>query len=56
MAEPPLLGFLIVQVQTSLDTAAMFIAVLLLTLVGVAVYLVTIGLERLCVVQDVRLQ
>jgi NitT/TauT family transport system permease protein len=50
------LGFLMVQVQTSLDTGAMFMAVVLLTLVGVAVYLITIGLERLCVVKDARLR
>lgn len=47
------LGFLMVQVQTSLDTPAMFMAVLLLTLLGLAI---TIGLERLCVVKDARLQ
>jgi NitT/TauT family transport system permease protein len=50
------LGFLMVQVQTSLDTPAMFMAVLLLTLVGVSIYLITIGLERLCVVKDARLR
>jgi len=50
------LGFLMVQVQTSLDTGAMFMAVVLLTLVGVAVYLITIGLERLCVVKDARMR
>jgi len=49
------LGFLMVQVQTSLDTPAMFMAVLLLTLIGIAVYLITIGLERLCIVKDARL-
>jgi len=50
------LGFLMIQVQTSLDTGAMFMAVVLLTLVGVGVYLITIGLERLCVVKDARLR
>ncbi len=50
------LGFLMVQVQTSLDTPAMFMAVLLLTLIGIAVYLITTGLERLCIVKDARLQ
>ena len=50
------LGFLMIQVQTSVDTGAMFMAVVLLTLVGVAVYLITIGLERLCVVKDARLR
>jgi NitT/TauT family transport system permease protein len=50
------LGFLMIQVQTSLDTGAMFMAVVLLTLVGMGVYLITIGLERLCVVKDARLR
>jgi NitT/TauT family transport system permease protein len=48
------LGFLMIQVQTSLDKGAMFMAVVPLTLVGVGVYLITIGLERLCVVKDVQ--
>jgi NitT/TauT family transport system permease protein len=47
------LGFLIVQVQTSLDTRAMFMR---LTLVGVAVSRITIGLAWLCVVKAVRLR
>jgi NitT/TauT family transport system permease protein len=50
------LGFLMIQVQTSLDTGATFVAVVLLTLVGMGVYLITIGLERLCVVKDARLR
>jgi NitT/TauT family transport system permease protein len=48
------LGFLMIQVQTFLDPGAMFMAVVLLTLVGVGVYLITIGLERLCVVEDAQ--
>jgi NitT/TauT family transport system permease protein len=43
-----------IQAQTSLDTGAMFMAIVLLTLVGVGVYLITIGLERLCVVKDTQ--
>jgi len=50
------LAFLMVQVQTSLDTPAMFMAVLLLTLIGIAVYLTTIVLERLCIAKDARVQ
>ena len=50
------LAFLMVQVQTSLDTPAMFMAVFLLTLIGIAVYLMTMGLERLCIVKDARVQ
>jgi NitT/TauT family transport system permease protein len=50
------LGFLMVQVQTSLDTPAMFMAVVLLTLIGLTVYLITIGLERLCIAKEARVQ
>ena len=42
------LGYLMIQVQSSLDTPAMLMAVVLLTILGVALYLVCIGLERLC--------
>ena len=45
-----------IQVQSSLDTPAMVMAVVLLTLLGVALYGLVLGLERLFVVQDVRLQ
>lgn len=50
------LGYLMIQVQSSLDTPAMVMAVILLTLLGVALYGVVLGLERLFVVKDVRLQ
>jgi NitT/TauT family transport system permease protein len=50
------LGYLMIQVQSSLDTPAMVMAVLLLTLLGVALYGLVLGLERLFVVRDVRLQ
>lgn len=49
------LGYLMIQVQSSLDTPAMVMAVLLLTLLGVALYGLVLGLERLFVVRDVRL-
>ncbi|TNE40607.1 MAG: ABC transporter permease [Alphaproteobacteria bacterium] len=49
------LGYLMIQVQAVLDTAAMFMAVILLSLVGVALYLAIIGLERLLVVQGSRI-
>jgi len=49
------LGYLMIQVQAVLDTAAMFMAVILLSLVGVSLYLIIIVLERLLVVQDARL-
>src|SRR2546423_3482006 len=50
------LGYLMIQVQSSLDTPAMLMAVVLLTLLGVALYGLVLGLERLFVVSDVRLQ
>ncbi|MDP6345508.1 MAG: ABC transporter permease [Alphaproteobacteria bacterium] len=49
------LGYLMIQVQSTLDTAAMFMAVILLSLVGISLYLLVTGLERICVVKDARL-
>jgi len=48
------LGYLMLQVQVTLDTAAMFMAVILITLLGVLLYGLVLGLERLMVVQDAR--
>lgn len=50
------LGYLMIQVQSSLDTPAMLMAVVLLTLLGVTLYGLVLGLERMFVVRDVRLQ
>jgi NitT/TauT family transport system permease protein len=50
------LGYLMIQVQSSLDTPAMVMAVVLLTLLGVGLYGLVLGLERLLVVRDIRLQ
>ena len=50
------LGYLMMQVQVTLDTAAMFMAVLLITLVGVVLYGLVLGLERLVVVGDARVE
>ena len=50
------LGYLMLQVQVTLDTAAMFMAVILITLIGVVLYGLVIGLERLMVVRDARIQ
>jgi NitT/TauT family transport system permease protein len=50
------LGYLMIQVQSSLDTPAMVMAVVLLTLLGVALYGLVLGLERLFVVPDIRMQ
>lgn len=49
------LAYLIGQVQVTLDTGAMIMAVLLITLVGVVLYGIVLGLERLFVVRDARL-
>jgi len=50
------LGYLMIQVQSALDTPAMVMAVILLTLLGVALYGLVLALERLFVVRDIRLQ
>ena len=50
------LGYLMIQVQSSLDTPAMVMAVVLLTLLGVTLYGFVLGLERMFVVRDIRLQ
>lgn len=50
------LGYLVLQVQVTLDTAAMFMAVLLITAVGVLLYGLVLGLERLVVVRDARME
>lgn len=50
------LGYLMLQVQVTLDTAAMFMAVILITLIGVVLYGLVMLLERLLVVRDARVQ
>jgi NitT/TauT family transport system permease protein len=50
------LGYLMLQVQVTLDTAAMFMAVILITLIGVCLYGLVIGLERLVIVRDARIR
>jgi NitT/TauT family transport system permease protein len=50
------LGYLMLQVQVTLDTAAMFMAVILITLIGVFLYGLVLLLERLIVVRDARVQ
>ena len=49
------LGYLMIQVQGQLDAAGMFMAVILLTLLGVLLYAVVLLLERIFVVKDARL-
>lgn len=48
------LGYLMLQVQVTMDTAAMFMAVLLITLIGVSLYGLVLLLERLFVAGDAR--
>ena len=48
------LGYLMLQVQVTLDTPAMFMAVLLITLLGMLLYGLVLGLEKLLVVKDAR--
>jgi len=50
------LGYLMLSVQGVLDTAGMFMAVILITLIGVALYGLVILLERLAVVPDARME
>src|SRR3981081_3810242 len=50
------LGYLMLQVQVTLDTAAMFMAVILITLIGMVLYGLVTALERMLVVRDARLQ
>jgi NitT/TauT family transport system permease protein len=49
------LGYLMLQVQVTLDTPAMFMAVILITLLGMLLYGMVLLLERLMVVRDARL-
>jgi NitT/TauT family transport system permease protein len=50
------LGYLMLQVQATLDTAAMFMAVILITLLGVILYGAVLALERLMIVRDARVK
>ena len=49
------LGYLMLQVQVALDTPAMFMAVILITLIGVVLYCGVLLAERIFVVADARL-
>jgi NitT/TauT family transport system permease protein len=49
------LGYLMLQVQVTLDTPAMFMAVILITLLGMVLYGLVLALERLLVAKDARL-
>ena len=49
------LGYLVLQVQVTLDTPAMFMAVILITLIGVVLYGFVMAMERWLVAKDARL-
>ena len=49
------LGYLMLQVQVTLDTPAMFMAVILITLLGMLLYGIVLLLERWLVPKDARL-
>ncbi len=48
------LGYLMLQVQVTLDTPAMFMAVILITVIGMLLYGLVLLLEKLMVVRDAR--
>lgn len=48
------LGYLMLQVQVTLDTPAMFMAVIIITLLGVLLYGLVLALERWLVPKDAR--
>ena len=48
------LGYLMLQVQVTLDTPAMFMAVILITLLGMILYGLVLAMERLLVPKDAR--
>ena len=48
------LGYLMLQVQVTLDTPAMFMAVILITLLGMLLYGLVLAMERLLVAKDAR--
>ena len=50
------LGYLMIQVQASLDTPAMFMAVVMLTLLGLALYLAVLAAEHLFLPKDARMK
>jgi NitT/TauT family transport system permease protein len=47
------LGYIMIQVQSSLDTPAMLMAVILLTMLGVTLFGLVLGIERL-VIRDAQ--
>ena len=49
------LGYLMIQVQAALDTPAMFMAVTLITLIGIALYMAVMAVEHLVLPKDARM-
>ncbi|HEX9183705.1 MAG TPA: ABC transporter permease [Burkholderiales bacterium] len=50
------LGYLMLQVQVTLDTPAMFMAVIMITMIGMVLYGTVLLLERWLVVKDARVE
>ena len=50
------LGYLMLQVQVTLDTPAMFMAVVLITLLGMLLYGLVLLMEYLMIVKDARVR
>jgi len=50
------LGFVMMAAQGTLDTPVMVMALILVTLVGVAIYALVVALERMAVTEDARLR
>lgn len=50
------LGYLMIQVQSSLDTAAMLMAIAVLTLIGIALYAAVLAIEQVVIVKDERIE
>ncbi|MAM12452.1 ABC transporter permease [Martelella mediterranea] len=49
------LGYLMIQVQAALDTPAMFMAVTLITLIGIALYMAVMAVEHMVLPKDARM-
>jgi NitT/TauT family transport system permease protein len=50
------LGYFLIVAQESLDTAAMVLAIMLISLLGTALYALVLLLEHLLVVKDARIE
>ncbi|MBL6600049.1 MAG: ABC transporter permease subunit, partial [Alphaproteobacteria bacterium] len=50
------LGYFLIVAQESLDTAAMLLAIVLISLIGTGLYAIVLLLEHLFVVKDARVE